>query len=241
LERVVIVGAGFAGLAAARRLAGSQSEVYVLDQNNFHTFQPLLYEVATAGLDPADVAYPVRTIIRKADDLHFVHGRASRIDLDGRCVEIEDGASLGYDHLLVATGASVAFFGVPGAAEHALPLYTLDGARRVRNEVLTALEQAERAPSGAAAIVVVGGGPTGVETAGALSELIDIVVRHDRVRLDPRRSHVVLLDARHRLLAGFTPRAGLYAEQMLRSRRRRSPARRGRAVGVPDRGGPRGR
>jgi NADH dehydrogenase len=112
----------------------------------------------------------------------------------------------------------VAFFGVPGAAEHALPLYTLDGARRVRNEVLTALEQAERAPSGAAAIVVVGGGPTGVETAGALSELIDIVVRHDRVRLDPRRSHVVLLDARHRLLAGFTPRAGLYAEQMLRSR-----------------------
>lgn len=219
---VVVVGGGFAGLAAARRLAGAPVEVCVVDEHNFHTFQPLLYQVATAGLDTADVAYPIRTVFRKAPNVRFVHGRASSIDVDGRVVGLEDGTTLHYHYLVVASGAAAAFLEVPGVKEHALSLYTLDDARRVRNEVLSAFEEADLHPAdfagGAPAIVVVGGGPTGVETAGALSELLDITIRHDGLRLDPERSKVVLLDARERLLPGFAGRASVYAAQALRSR-----------------------
>ncbi len=221
MDRVVIVGGGFAGLAAARRLAGAPVEVEVVDQHNFHTFQPLLYQVATAGLDPADVAYPIRTILRRAPNARFVHGRVFRFDLAARSVRLEDGRSLSYDYLIVASGATAAAFGVPGVADHALFLYTLDDARWVRNQVLAALERSDAAaPDGTPApvIVVVGGGPTGVETAGAMAELIDIVIRHDRLRLDPRRTRVVLLDAKERLLPGFSPVASAYAEQTLRAR-----------------------
>ncbi len=220
--RVVIVGGGFAGLAAAARLAGAPVEVQVVDRHNFHTFQPLLYQVATAGLDAADVAYPIRTIVRGSANTRFVHGRVSNIDLVDRTVGLEDGTLLPYEYLIVASGATAAFFGVPGADEHALSLYTLDDARWVRNKVLAALEHADSHPSesgsGAALVVVVGGGPTGVETAGALSELLDITIRHDRLHLDPDRSRVVLLDARERLLPSFSPKASIYVEEELRSR-----------------------
>ncbi len=220
--RVVIVGGGFAGLAAAARLAGAPVEVQVVDQHNFHTFQPLLYQVATAGLDAGDVAYPIRTIVRGSANTRFVHGRVSNIDLIDRTVGLEDGTLLPYEYLIVASGATAAFFGVPGADEHALSLYTLDDARWVRNKVLAALEYADGHPSksgsGAALVVVVGGGPTGVETAGALSELLDITIRHDRLHLDPDRSRVVLLDARERLLPSFSPKASIYVEEELRSR-----------------------
>jgi NADH dehydrogenase len=221
VDRVVIVGGGFAGLAAARRLAGAPVEVEVVDQHNFHTFQPLLYQVATAGLDPADVAYPIRTILRRAPNTRFIHGRVSGFDLAARSVRLEDGRSLSYDYLIVASGATAAVFGVPGVADHALFLYTLDDARWVRNQVLAALERSDAAGPGellAPVIVVVGGGPTGVETAGAMAELIDIAIRHDRLRLDPRRTRVVLLDAKERLLPGFSPVASAYAEQTLRAR-----------------------
>lgn len=219
---MVIVGGGFAGLAAASRLAGAPVEVQVVDQHNFHTFQPLLYQVATAGLDAADVAYPIRTILRGSSNTRFVHGRVSNIDLTGRKVELEDGSVLPYEYLVVASGATAAFFGVPGADEYALSLYTLDDARWVRNKVLAAFEHADSHPSGsgngAVVVVVVGGGPTGVETAGALSELLNITIRHDRLNLDLDRSRVVLLDARERLLPSFSPKASTYVEEELRSR-----------------------
>ncbi len=221
MDRVVIVGAGFAGLAAARRLVGAPAAVEVVGQHNFHTFQPLLYQVATAGLDPSDVVYPIRTILRRAPNVRFVHGRVSVLDVAQRAAVLEGGRTLTYDHLVVASGATAAVFGVPGVRDHALFLYTLDDARWVRNHVLAALERADVAAPGvgdAAAIAVVGGGPTGVETAGAMTELIDIAVRHDRIRLDPRRTRVVLVDARERLLPGFSPAASAYAERALRSR-----------------------
>jgi NADH dehydrogenase len=223
VDRVVIVGGGFAGLAAARRLGADpvEVEVVVVDQHNFHTFQPLLYQVATAGLDPADVAYPIRTVLRRTRHVRFVHGRVSGFDLSARSVLLEDGQELPYDHLIVASGATAATFGVPGVVEHALFLYTLDDARWVRNQVLAALESADAAAPEetlAPVIVVVGGGPTGVETAGAMAELIDIAIRHDRLRLDPDRTRVVLLDAQERLLPGFSAAASAYAERILRAR-----------------------
>ncbi len=221
MDRVVIVGGGFAGLAAARRLGGEPVEVEVVDQHNFHTFQPLLYQVATAGLDPADVAYPIRTVLRRVRNVRFVHGRVSGFDLSARTVLLEDGREFSYDHLIVASGATAATFGVPGVVDHALFLYTLNDARWVRNQVLAALERSDAAsPDGTLApvIVVVGGGPTGVETAGAMSELIDIAIRHDRLRLDPDHTRVILLDAKERVLPGFSPAASAYAERTLRAR-----------------------
>ena len=220
MDRVVIVGGGFAGLAAARRLADAPVEVEVVDQHNFHTFQPLLYEVATAGLDPADVAYPIRTVLRRTPNAHFVHGRVSGFDLATRSIRLKDGRTLSYDRLIVASGAAAAVFGVPGVVDHALFLYTLDDARWVRNQVLAALERSDASADDTLApvIVVVGGGPTGVETAGAMAELIDIAIRHDRLRLDPQRTRIVLLDAKTRLLPGFPPGVSAYAERTLRAR-----------------------
>jgi NADH dehydrogenase len=222
MDRVVVVGAGFAGLSATKHLRGQLVEVTVVDQHNFHTFQPLLYQVATAGLDPADIAYPVRTIFGRDPNVVFRHGRAAAVDLEARHVTLADGTALDYDRLVVATGATTGYFSVPGAREHALPMYTLADARRLRNAVLGCLEAADAHPEdfdgGAPAFVVVGGGATGVEMAGAMVELLDVAVRRDRLRIDPARSKVVLLEAGERLLAGFDPEASRYAQETLLSR-----------------------
>jgi NADH dehydrogenase len=221
LPRVVVVGAGFGGLAAARALAGRPIDTVLVDRHNFHTFQPLLYQVATAGLEPADVAYPVRAIFGREPNIGFRCGTVTGIDLDGRVVEMADGSRLDYDHLVVASGATVAFFGIQGAAEHARPLYTLRDARLLRNHLLGVLEEADAHPErfdGGPCFVVVGGGPTGVETAGALVELLAVAVRRDRLRIDPARTKVVLLDVAERLLTGFEAHAGSYARATLESR-----------------------
>ncbi len=218
----MIVGGGFGGLAAARALAGRRVDVTIVDQHNFHTFQPLLYQVATAGLEPADVAYPVRTIFGPDRNIAFRHGRMASVDLASSLVVLADGSELPYDHLIVATGAAAGFFGVSGAAEHARPLYTLGDARRLRNHLLATLEAAdahpERYDGGAPTFVVVGGGPTGVETAGALVELLEVSVRRDRLRIDAARTRVVLLDVADRLLGALHPKAGRYAADTLRAR-----------------------
>jgi NADH dehydrogenase len=223
VERVVVVGCGFAGLAAARQLADHPVDVTLIDHHNFHTFQPLLYQVATAGLDPADVAYPVRTIVRRHPNVVFRHGRVASVDLGARQVVLSDGSVVAYDHLIVGSGATAGFFGITGAAEHACPLYSLGDARRLRDIVLTALEAADAHPEkfdgGAPTFIVIGGGATGVETSGALVELLEVSIRQDRLRIDPRRSRVVLLDAGDRLLAGFSDALGRYAAETLRSRR----------------------
>ncbi len=206
-DRVVVIGAGFAGLAATRRLSNKPVEVMLVDQHNFHTFQPLLYQVATAGLEPADVAYPVRTIFGRAPNVRFRHGRVTRIDIEAREVNLTDAKPLSYDHLVLATGATTNYYNVPGAADHTFPLYTLADARRLRNNVLACLEAAESRPEdfdgGAPTFVVVGGGPTGVETAGALVELVDVAVRRDRVLIDPERTRVVLLESSTEVLGAF--------------------------------------
>jgi NADH:ubiquinone reductase (H+-translocating) len=222
LERVLIVGAGFGGVAAARALAGTPFAVTLIDENNFHTFQPLLYQLATAGLDPADVAFPVRAMFTKAPNVTFRHGRVQRCDLEDRSVTLEDGTVLAYDRLVVATGAAATFFAIAGAAEHALPLYTLDDARRLRNRVLSVLEAAEAHPErfrdGAPAFVIIGGGPTGVEIAGALVELLDVMVDKERLGIDRARTSVVLLDATERLLGAFGTGSSEYARRTLVAR-----------------------
>jgi NADH dehydrogenase len=222
VDRVVVIGGGFAGLAAARRLAGHELAVTLVDQHNFHTFQPLLYQVATAGLEPADIAYPVRTVFGRDPNVTFRHGRASAVDLDARQVTLADGDELGYEHLVVASGAAAQFFGIAGAAEHARPLYTLGDARRLRNHLLATLEAADAHPEdfdgGAPVFVVVGAGPTGVETAGALVELLDVCIRRDRLRIDPARTRVVLVDAGGSVLPAFRPEAGHYAAATLEGR-----------------------
>ena len=218
----MVIGAGFAGLSAARHLRDQPVEVTIVDRHNFHTFQPLLYQVATAGLDPADVAYPVRTIFGREPHVVFRHGRAVSVDVEARHVDLSDGTALEYERLVVATGATTGFFSVPGAPGHALPLYTLADARRLRNAVLSCLEAADARPedfdNGAPTFVVVGGGATGVEISGALLELLDVSVRRDRLRIDPERSKVILLEAGDRLLPGFKEEASGYALQTLLSR-----------------------
>lgn len=228
-SRVVVVGAGFAGLAAAQALAApvgptatSRLQVVLVDRHNFHTFQPLLYQVATAGLEAGDVAYPVRTVFRRRDCVRFRHGTVVDIDADRRTVQLDDGTSLQYDALVVSSGVTANFFEIPGAAQQALPLYVLADARRLRNRLLGTLEAVDAHPEryggGAPAFVVVGAGPTGVETAGALVELLSIAVRRDRLRIDPERTRVILVDALDRLLPGFRPEASTYAEATLRHR-----------------------
>jgi NADH dehydrogenase len=221
MPRVVIVGAGFGGLSAARALAGRAIDVTLVDEHNFHTFEPLLYQVATAGLEPADVAYPVRAIFGKEPNISFRCGRVERVELEEHDVVMADGSRLAYDYLVVATGATAAFFGIEGAETSAHPLYTLRDARLLRNHLLGTLEEADAHPErfdGGPTFVVVGGGPTGVEMAGALMELVSVAVRRDRLRIDPDRTRVVLVDVADRLLSGFSDTAARYAEATLRNK-----------------------
>lgn len=222
MHRVVIVGAGFAGLAAGKALVGKPVEVTVVDQHNFHTFQPMLYEVATAGLDPGDVAYPVRVIFGKAANVTFRLARVTGVDWSRRLVLLEGADPLPFDSIIMASGATTRFFGIPGAAESSFPLYTLNDARALRDHVLRRFEEVDADPSrtadGPLTFVVVGGGPTGVEVAGALAELLDVVVRHDGFTFDRRTSRIILVDGLDRLLSPFKPSAAEYAADTLRSR-----------------------
>jgi NADH dehydrogenase len=223
MHRVVVVGAGFGGLNVARALIGKPVEVVVVDQRNFHTFQPLLYEVATAGLESGDVAYPIRVIFGKADNVTFRMAEVTGVDWDRREVRLEDSAPLPFDSLVVASGATARYFGIPGASEHSFPLYTLTDARRLRDHILRRLEDVDSHPEGTAArgaltFVVVGGGPTGVEVAGALAELLDVAVRHDGFRFERSAGRIVLVDGLDRLLTPFREPAAEYAATTLAGR-----------------------
>jgi NADH:ubiquinone reductase (H+-translocating) len=221
-QRVVIVGAGFGGLAVARGLRDADADVTVVDRNNFHTFQPLLYQVATAGLNAADVAYVVRGVLRGIDNVTFRHGTVTGVDWDAGTVALADGARLPFDQLVIAAGATANFFGIDGADEHSLPLYTLDDAAELRNHVLGRFEAADADPQlvddGALTFVVVGGGPTGVEVAGALAELFDVVLRRDFPRLDVGAARIVLVEAVDDLLMSFRPASRADARRALEAR-----------------------
>ena len=224
--RVVIIGAGFGGLAAAKALSDAPVEVTLVDRDNFHTFLPLLYQVATAGLASADVAYPVRGIVARQRNLSFCNATVIGADLDQQVLHLQNDHhpvdDLCYDHLIVAAGASANTFGIPGVEHHGFPLYRLDDAVRLRNHVLERFEAAAADPDlidrGALTFVVVGGGPTGVEVAGALVELIHLVLRKDFPKLDVDRARVVLVEMQDRLLGPFTPSSSRHALETLEGR-----------------------
>jgi NADH:ubiquinone reductase (H+-translocating) len=219
---VAIVGAGFGGLAVARSLDRHPVEVTLIDRNNFTTFQPLLYQVATAGLNAADVAHPIRGLFHRQRNLRVLMGEVTGVDWERREVLLEEHQPVPFDHLVLAMGAVATWFGVPGAAEHAVPLYTLEDAVEVRNHVVSRFEAADADPSlvdrGELNFVVVGGGPTGVEMAGALAELFAVVFKRDYPTLGVGRARVVLVETRDRLLEPFHRSSQRAALDALRAR-----------------------
>jgi NADH dehydrogenase len=221
MPRVVVVGGGFGGLAAVRTLLRGGAEVVLIDRNNFHTFQPLLYQVATAGLDAENVAATLRGIFAGEPNFDFRYGEVTSVDLDGRRVWVGDEA-VTYDFLVLAPGSTSSSFGVPGVDEYALPLKTLGDSVRLRSHILRRFEEASADPQlideGHLTFVVVGGGPTGVELSGALVELFEHVLSRDLVNLDVGRARVVLLEAASDLLGGFSPPTRRLALDAVRGR-----------------------
>jgi len=205
--RVVIVGAGFGGLRAARELAAAPVRVTLVDQRNYHLFQPLLYQVATSMLPPESIAYPVRTILRRQENLEFRLARVESVDFDKRELSTSEGA-IGYDFLVLAVGGRTNFFGLESVAQHGFGLKDLDEAVNIRNQILRSFELALQEPNAERrrahlTFVVVGGGPTGVESAGALSELVRVVLAKDFPTLEIKDVRVVLLEATHSLLSAL--------------------------------------
>jgi len=218
---VVVIGAGFAGLECVKALAEAPVDVTVVDRQNFHTFSALLYQVATAALTPADVVFPIRGVFRGDANVRVLRADVTALDLPSRQVRLDDATVVAYDHLVVAAGATTNWFGVPGAEERGFALYRLADAVRLRNHLLERFEAVDAGrldAEDALAVVVVGGGPTGVETAGAVTELFSGVLARDFPRLDVQAARVVLVEMGDRLLAGFSPIASRHAEEQLRAR-----------------------
>lgn len=208
LPHVVILGCGFGGLAAAKTLAGAPVRVTLIDRENHHLFQPLLYQVATAGLASVAIAAPIRHIFRRQRNLTTLLAEALTIDVPGRLVALEDGSALTYDYLIVASGAKHSYFGHEAWARFAPGLKTLDDAMEIRRRILLAYERAERATDPAEqrrllTFVVVGGGATGVELAGTLAEIARHTLRDEFRRIDSRTAHVVLVEGADRVLPTY--------------------------------------
>jgi NADH dehydrogenase len=217
--RVVIVGAGFGGLRAARALRRAPVQVTLVDRHNYHLFQPLLYQVATAGLSPEDIAYPVRAILRRVPNASFRLAEVTGVDFEARRLETSTGA-LDYDRLVLAMGGATHFFGLASVREHGLPLKDIQDAVDIRNHVLRIFELGVQEPDAdrrraMLTLAVVGGGPTGVESAGALSELIRLVLTRDFPQLDVNDVRVLLLEATDRMLGDFPERLRAYAGETL--------------------------
>jgi NADH:quinone reductase (non-electrogenic) len=219
LPRIVIIGAGFGGLWAASALARAPAQVTVIDERNYHLFQPLLYQVATAGLSPADIAAPIRGILSRQRNAHVVLGRVTGIDKARRLVQLRD-REVPYDWLIVATGARHAYFGHEEWAAFAPGLKNIDDATRLRRKILLALEHAEQEPDERErqrlmTFVVVGGGATGVETAGAIAELVKVALARDFRTINPAMSRIILVEAGPRVLPSFAPTLSAAAQHAL--------------------------
>ncbi len=210
-HRVVIVGGGFGGLNAARALGNdARVAVTMVDRRNFHLFQPLLYQVATGALSPGDVAQPLRSILRRQANTRVVLGEAVAIDPERREIVLSDGGPIAYDSLIVATGARFSYFGHDEWATHAPGLKSIDDATDIRRRILIAFEAAEREADAVRreewlTFVVVGGGPTGAELAGALGEIANDSLRRDFRSIDPSRARIILVEAVDRVLPLYPP------------------------------------
>ena len=216
--RVVVVGGGFAGVACARKLAASHDlHVTLIDKNDYHQFQPLLYQVATSMLAARDIAYPLRKIAAEYDEFDAKRAEVAAVDPVARTVTTSTGETYAGDYIVLAAGSQPNFFGTPGS-EHVFPLYSLDDADRLRTRIIQAFEEADRDPhladEGAIDFVVVGGGPTGVEVAGALSEMINTTMVHEFPSLAPR-AKVHLVDHGKELLKMFADKGHAYAARIL--------------------------
>ncbi|PSJ57833.1 NAD(P)/FAD-dependent oxidoreductase [Pseudaminobacter soli (ex Li et al. 2025)] len=221
-HHVVIVGAGFGGLEAIRRLKGSGARITVIDRRNHHLFQPLLYQVATATLATSEIAWPIRHLFANRPDVTTILGEVVGVDPDRHVVKLEDGSEISYDTLVLATGARHAYFGHDEWEEVAPGLKSLEDAVKLRRRILLAFEWAERETDPARreallTFVIIGGGPTGVEMAGTIAELAHVTLKDDYRRIDPRKARIVLIEAGPRLLPAFPEDLSDYAAKALRS------------------------
>src|SRR5215510_14798307 len=219
MPRVVIVGGGFGGLYAARRFRGKDVSVTLVNRRNHHVFQPLLYQVATAGLSPGDIASPIRWILRRQSNIRVWLAEARSIDVDRRVVQLADG-EISYDHLIVTAGAAHSYFGHEEWQHFAPGLKTLEDALDIRRRVLLAFERAERESQPAEqrrllTFVVVGGGPTGVELAGALAEISRHTLAQDFRAIDPEKARILLSEAGSDVLATYPPDLSASARRQL--------------------------
>ena len=236
--RVLVLGGGFAGIGAARKLKGADVDVVLVDRHDYHTFQPLLYQLATGLLETTAVGHSLRDLVKDQDNATIHKAPVTAIDLDARKVRFDGLAPITYDYLVFALGAQVNFFGTEGAAEHAFPMYTLRDAVKLKDHVLERWEAADKdsalVDDGALTVVVVGGGPTGVETAGALAELYrsNFVTDYrglpqEKARVDPRRG-------RRRDLRDVQAEPARICEGRARAADGRGHDGRSRAVGLAD-------
>jgi NADH dehydrogenase len=220
--RVLILGGGFAGVGAAQKLEHADAEVVLVDRHDYHTFQPLLYQLATGLLETTAVGHSLRDLLSRHENTALHKAQVTAIDLDRRTVEFDEIAPISYDYLVFALGAEVNFFGTAGARDHAFPMYTLPHAVRLKDHLLERWEAVDRDPSlladGALNVVVVGGGPTGVETAGALAELYRGDFAKDYPGVAPEDARVTLIEAGPELFGMFKPKLRDYAEEALTER-----------------------
>ena len=218
--RVLIVGGGFGGLTAAKRLARAPVDVTLVDRRNHHVFQPLLYQVATAGLNPSDISYPIRSVLRRQQNARVLLGEVVDIDVDGREVRLDDASTIPYDQLIVATGVTHDYFGHDEWEVDAPGLKTIEDALEIRGRILSAFESAERSDDPDERIdfltfAVVGGGPTGVEMAGAIAEIATYTLVRDFRSIDPTKARVVLVEGQDRVLSTYPPKLSRRAKEQL--------------------------
>ena len=221
-KRVVIIGGGFAGLACAQGLGGSDVSVTVVDRHNHNLFQPLLYQVATAALSPADIAEPIRKILRRFENVEVLMDEVTSVDVARRLVRLGSGAERSYDALVIATGSEYAYFGHDDWARHAPGLKSIDNARALRGKFLRAFERAElstdpQEQEHLMTSVIIGGGPTGVEMAGAIAELGRWTLKGEFRHLDTRRAKIILVEGGERILGGFPENLSAYAQEQLQA------------------------
>ncbi|MBN8828009.1 MAG: NAD(P)/FAD-dependent oxidoreductase [Sphingobacteriia bacterium] len=202
--RIIIIGAGFAGLTAAHELKKNKNiEITLIDKNNYHTFQPFLYQVASADLAPSDIAIPIRSEFKGYENVHVIMGEVTRVDKENREICLKDGKIINYDYLIIATGSEVNYFNHPEWSKYVVSLKTINDALLIRTKVLEAFEKAEIDKKNFVTFTIIGGGPTGVELAGSLYELIKQTLKDEFNYVNPNDSKIILIEASEKLLSSF--------------------------------------